>query len=123
VDYYIRLLTAFHKIQQNNVLSLPVYDEEKKRFFGFIDVLDITNVVAKLAHAYEHGKKATWMDYLTTETLFNEATCGTVKNASHHDLYTQIMPEANIATALSLMTAFDSIHRFVCKWCDERALA
>jgi CBS domain-containing protein len=90
---------------------LPVYDETKKRFFGFIDVLDITNFVTKLAHAYKHGKKATWIDYLTTETLFNEATCGSVKNASHHDMYTQVVPEANITTAISLMTAFDSIHR------------
>lgn len=105
------LLKAFHKLQKNKILSLPVYDESKNRFFGFIDVLDIVNFVVKIAGAYKHNKKTTWVHFLETEELFNSATCGSVKNMSHHDLYTQVMPGANLTTAISLMTMFDSVHR------------
>jgi hypothetical protein len=94
-------------------LSLPVYDESKNRFFGFIDVLDIVNFVVKIAGAYKHNKRTTWVHFLETEELFNSATCGSVKNMSHHDLYTQVMPGANLTTAISLMTMFDSVHRYV----------
>lgn len=92
---------------------MPVYDQTRNRFFGFIDVLDIVNFVVKIAGAYKHNKKTTWVNFLETEELFNSATCGSIKNLSHHDLYTQIMPGANLTTAISLMTNFDSVHRCV----------
>jgi CBS domain-containing protein len=105
------LLKAFHKIQSHNVLSLPVYDEIAHRFFGVIDCLDLCNFFTDIAHAYADNKKSSWADFVATEEKFNEATCGSVRNESKHDSYTQIMPNANLTTAISLMTLFPGVHR------------
>eukprot|EP01126_Amoeba_proteus_P056286 TRINITY_DN7058_c0_g1_i5.p1 TRINITY_DN7058_c0_g1~~TRINITY_DN7058_c0_g1_i5.p1 ORF type:complete len:336 (-),score=57.57 TRINITY_DN7058_c0_g1_i5:192-1199(-) len=39
------LFDAIHVLKQENLLSLPVVDEEDSRFLGFVDVLDIASFV------------------------------------------------------------------------------
>ena len=44
---------AYHRLADANIRSAPVWDEEKGKFIGFLDIRDLTSfIVAEERHAH-----------------------------------------------------------------------
>jgi len=53
IDSKTGLYNAFEILLNNNILSAPVYDDDKKEYIGFVDIRDLVSYVVYL---YEHNK-------------------------------------------------------------------
>lgn len=50
--------SVFNKLGQNNILSVPIYDPKSKKFYAFLDLLDIVTNTLELQQEYPLREKA-----------------------------------------------------------------
>eukprot|EP01124_Arcella_intermedia_P018750 TRINITY_DN25891_c0_g1_i1.p1 TRINITY_DN25891_c0_g1~~TRINITY_DN25891_c0_g1_i1.p1 ORF type:complete len:302 (-),score=60.81 TRINITY_DN25891_c0_g1_i1:37-942(-) len=85
----------------NNILSLPLYDETVKNYTSFLDIMDVLHF---LTHSSE-GK--------TNKERLEHTTCGALANFSKLDPFIRITANTNLIKVLQISSQdYKSLHRF-----------
>jgi hypothetical protein len=50
--------SVFNKLAENNILSVPIYDPKSKKFYAFLDLIDIVTNTLELQQEYPLREKA-----------------------------------------------------------------
>jgi CBS domain-containing protein len=98
--------TAFKAMIDNQILSLPVFDETENQV-GFIDIIDILHFVLKIDQ--EVIRKG--YDELTRYEEFKYKKVADLVNLSGRNATLKITQEASLWTAMNAMVDFGDLHR------------
>jgi 5'-AMP-activated protein kinase regulatory gamma subunit len=102
------IVDAFEKMIQHQILSLPVYDQEKHSFTSFIDVLDILSLALKL-----FSEDELYMGHLSKLFEFRTETCGEVADLSGRDPFLPVESTSSLLTLIQHMIKH-KLHRIPC---------
>lgn len=90
---------VFHKLVDNGILSLPVYDNHKGLYTKFVDVLDVLVYTVNVLSA---DITKSGYETICSHPEFN-ASCEKLADASHRNPFYSIDSEANLKDAVDLM--------------------
>jgi len=99
------LLTAFHLIVQNKILSVPVYSVDKQKYIGFLDLVDIVyhflEVLTdeEIQAGFEHFKDK-----------FDKVKCQGLMNVSSRNPFKSLSMKASARAAIGLIDQW-GVHR------------
>jgi CBS domain-containing protein len=103
VDSTTVVATAFKILNENKILSLPVFDSKHEKYFGFIDMLDI------VCHCFPEIKQEDSQTDIDSDKLLKsmtEYTCGQVAGTSGRNPYYPIDENTSLLTAIDLMLTY-----------------
>jgi len=98
---------AFQKMISNNVLSVPVYDQMRRSFTHFLDMVDV--VAFAVAHVTAHAP-ADLTQLMMDTPLLQTALCGEVSDLSKKNPFFPVESGAPVLEALNLMVKW-GVHR------------
>jgi CBS domain-containing protein len=88
--------SVFNKLAENNILSVPIYDPKSKKFYAFLDLIDIVTNTLELQQEYPLREKAGIED----EEFGNEP-CLDLVNKSQRNFYHTIEDTATLQKAVN----------------------
>eukprot|EP01126_Amoeba_proteus_P022991 TRINITY_DN2312_c0_g1_i14.p1 TRINITY_DN2312_c0_g1~~TRINITY_DN2312_c0_g1_i14.p1 ORF type:complete len:273 (-),score=40.69 TRINITY_DN2312_c0_g1_i14:173-991(-) len=95
---YTPLIEAFNLIVQNQVLSIPIFDVEKQKHIGFLDLVDILYFLMDVLLEEE-----ALLGYERFKHKFSTQTCKSVMNISRRNPFECIGKSASLGVAARLM--------------------
>eukprot|EP00029_Vermamoeba_vermiformis_P005119 TRINITY_DN1689_c0_g1_i1.p1 TRINITY_DN1689_c0_g1~~TRINITY_DN1689_c0_g1_i1.p1 ORF type:complete len:339 (-),score=98.96 TRINITY_DN1689_c0_g1_i1:97-1113(-) len=92
--------SVFNKLADNKILSVPIYDPKSKKFYAFVDLIDIVTNTLELQQEYPLREKAGIED----EEFGNEP-CLDLVNKSQRNFYHTIEDSATLQKAVNELCA------------------
>jgi len=99
--------TAFQKMINNNILSVPVYDQVRRSFTHFIDMVDV--VAFAVARVTEQQASSDFIQFMDIP-LLQTVNCGEVSDLSKRDPFFPVESGAPLLEAMNLMVKW-GVHR------------
>jgi CBS domain-containing protein len=97
---------AFQKMMSNNILSVPVYDQVRRSFTHFLDMVDVVAFAVGHIKAQQAPDLTCFMDTPLLQTV----SCGEVSDLSKRNPYCPVEGGAPLIEALHLMVKW-GVHR------------
>jgi CBS domain-containing protein len=98
---------AFKKLVENNILSLPVHEDD--HFLGFLDILDILSfLISKLGK--ESEKKEVWENWVSLKN-FSNTSCKNITNMSGRNPPIVEKGTSSLQSVIDLIGAENNFHR------------
>jgi len=111
------VLTTLKLLQENNILSVPVFDEKEKKWLGLVDVFDILTVLVFMSDLktlidIASQKEVDWYQFINNEMkVLQEENVATILNSSERNPW---CPVSRLLPLHSLMDMFSkdlNLHR------------
>jgi hypothetical protein len=101
-----KLFRAVREMLQRHTSSVAVFDEEKKNFTGWVDVLDVASIIFVLSYtnsvaAVLGDKEPAWKDFARKELhVLARQTMADFKNLSNRDPWREVAFQASAVDIL-----------------------
>jgi len=103
------VITAFQTLIEHKILSVPVFDSQRRSYNGFIDMLDVVYTIVALSSEVELTG-GSLSQLLNKSEQLRKTTCGQVVDASGRNPYYRVEDNAPLLAAIELM-ATHRVHR------------
>jgi len=104
------LSTAFKKMISNNILSVPVYDQVRRNYTHFLDMVDVVAFAVSQVNADPTTPHTTDPKQLMDVPILQTVTCGKVADLSKRNPFFPVESGAPLLEALNLMVKW-KVHR------------
>ncbi|KYR02406.1 hypothetical protein DLAC_01245 [Tieghemostelium lacteum] len=96
---------GFKKLIDNNILSVPVYDESKKRFTSYLSMTDLVHEILDITNNINlpEGDINTVLNTLTEKNLFKKDKVSDIADMSKMDPFITVESEKSLDQVLRLM--------------------
>eukprot|EP01125_Pyxidicula_operculata_P020712 TRINITY_DN772_c0_g1_i1.p1 TRINITY_DN772_c0_g1~~TRINITY_DN772_c0_g1_i1.p1 ORF type:complete len:330 (+),score=79.13 TRINITY_DN772_c0_g1_i1:132-1121(+) len=95
------VVTSFQKLIGAKILSVPIYDQERRKYIGFLDVLDILHFFLK---ELTESELSDGFDAL--KERFSKKKCKDIRNISESNAYRPVENSAPLNSAIDLMLQY-----------------
>jgi len=99
------ILDAFTKITEARVLSVPVYDDRRQKYIGFLDLVDIVHHFLETLTQVEASQ-----GYSAFKARFSKIKCKDVMDLSGRNPYNPVADEDPLGAVISMMNEAE-VHR------------
>jgi len=99
------VLDAFNKLTTGRILSVPVYDERRQKYIGFLDVVDIVHHFLKSLTQTEVSQ-----GFQAFKEKFANTHCKELMNVSGRNQYNPVEDDTPLGNAITMMTEGE-VHR------------
>lgn len=99
------VLVAFQRLTENKILSLPIFDERRNKYIGFLDIVDVVHHFLDALTETEVGQ-----GFASFKSRFAKVQCKDIADLSGRDPYQPIDESAPLGAVISLISEWD-VHR------------
>lgn len=114
------LKSTMNLLNEHNIYSAPVFDDDKNQYVGMIDMIDIADFIVD---NFEHSKflGPGFEAIFDQAQHFLEATVADVANLSKRNLFVPVSEESNLLSVVNLLTE-NRVHRVCVFGSDDKTL-
>jgi len=99
------VIDVLNLLREKNILSVPVYDDESKRWLGLVDILDV--VIDAVSH-----KTVDWYNFTEQELkVLQDESIETIVNASERNPWCPVSNLKPLNSLMVMLSADVNLHR------------
>jgi CBS domain-containing protein len=99
------VLVAFQRLTENKILSLPIFDERRNKYIGFLDIVDVVHHFLDTLTETEVDK-----GFSSFKNRFAKLQCKDIADLSGRNPYQPVDQETPLGAVISLISEWD-VHR------------
>jgi len=111
------VINVLNLLREKNILSVPVYDDETKRWLGLVDILDVLTIVVFMndlkvvIDAVSH-KAVDWYNFTEQELkVLQEESIQTIVNASERNPWCPVSHLKPLNSLMDMLSSDVNLHR------------
>lgn len=95
--------TAFKTLIDHRILSVPVYDVKKRKYNGFLDMIDLLTHCLNIISDKDFNTNTEFNKLFELKDEFRNVTCGEISDASKRNPWKPVDIRMPLATAIEMM--------------------